>query len=227
MPQVVDIVPQPVFGGPVYFYRNIAYNIPKGSSFKFSARPAGLFVFHNTLISEQARRQPYSNAHWRNNLFLGSDKPDREIMAWPNATEAYSSDYNGYRPNKGVKNAYKWLAPPKGGTIHHPKPEDWQMFEKLSAMSAATGQETHGIEVDYDIFEHLSPPNPDNIYAVYHAMDLNFNLKPGSKPVDAGVVIPTLNEDFVGKAPDLGAIEVGAPPMHYGPRWLTWQPFYR
>ena len=41
-------------------------------------------------------------------------------------------------------------------------------------------------------------------------MDLNFNLKPNSKPVDAGVVIPTLNEDFIGKVPDLGAIEVGA-----------------
>lgn len=27
--------------------------------------------------------------------------------------------------------------------------------------------------------------------------------------------------------PDLGALGVGAPPPRYGPRWLTWQPFYR
>jgi len=218
---------QPVFGGPIYFYRNIAYNIPKGSTFKFSAKPAGLFVFNNTLITDQARTEPYSNSHWRNNLFLGGDLTEREIMAWPNATEAYSSDYNGYRPSKGVKDAYKWLAPPKGGTMYTPKPEDWQKFKTLADMSAATGQEKHGMEIDYDIFENLSPPDPTKIYAVHHAMDLNFNLKPTSKPVDAGVVIPTLNEDFVGKAPDLGAVEVGAPPVHYGPRWLTWIPFYR
>ncbi|NND07644.1 MAG: hypothetical protein HKN87_14810 [Saprospiraceae bacterium] len=219
---------QPVFGGPIYFYRNIAYNVPSGISFKFSAKPAGLFVFNNTLICEQARTEPYSNAHWRNNLFLGRDMPGREIMIWPNATEAYSSDYNGFRPNKGVKTQYKWFAPAKGSTMYErPKPEEWQTFETLTDMSDATGHETHGMEVDYDIFEHLAAPNPNNEYAVHHAMDLNFNLKPDSKPVDAGVVIPTLNENFKGEAPDLGAIEVGAPPMHYGPRWLPWQPFYR
>ena len=92
---------------------------------------------------------------------------------------------------------------------------------------AATGQETHSFEVNFDIFEKLSPPDPANRYAVYHAMDLNFALKPDGKAVDAGVVIPTVNEDFEGRAPDLGALEVGKPPLHYGPRWLTWQPFYR
>jgi hypothetical protein len=91
----------------------------------------------------------------------------------------------------------------------------------------ATGQEAHGIEVDYDDFEQLNPPNPGLRHAVYHAMDLNFQLKPDGKPVDAGVAIPTVNDGYVGKAPDLGALEVGKPPTQYGPRWLTWQPFYR
>ena len=58
-------------------------------------------------------------------------------------------------------------------------------------------------------------------------MDLNFKLKPGSKAVDAGVRIPTVNDDFSGAAPDLGALEVGKPEPKYGPTWLTWKPFYR
>jgi hypothetical protein len=58
-------------------------------------------------------------------------------------------------------------------------------------------------------------------------MDLNFALKPTSAAVDAGVIIPTVNDDFVGKAPDLGALENGRPTPHYGPRWLKWKPFYR
>ena len=68
---------QPVFGGPVYFIRNLAYHVPSGVAFKFSAKPAGLFVFHNTLLSEQVARDPSSNVHFRNNLFLGRDTPER------------------------------------------------------------------------------------------------------------------------------------------------------
>jgi hypothetical protein len=67
----------------------------------------------------------------------------------------------------------------------------------------------------------LVPPDPANRHAVYHAVDLNFRLKPASKAVDTGVVIPTVNNDFTGRAPDLGALEVGKPEPKYGPRWLT------
>jgi hypothetical protein len=218
---------QPVFGGPVYFYRNLLYHVPSGVAFKFSAKPAGLFVFHNTIIGEHVVRDPYSNVHYRNNLFLGRDTPERGIATWANATDAYSSDYNGFRPNRGVKDQYSWLAPAKGKTAYEPKPEEWKTFPTLAAFRAATGQEAHGIEVDFDIFESLQPPDPEKRHAVYHAMDLNFQLKPGSKAVDAGVPIPTVNEGFVGKAPDLGALEAGAPPPQYGARWLTGRPFYR
>ncbi|MCX6632501.1 MAG: hypothetical protein NTW28_33270 [Candidatus Solibacter sp.] len=218
---------QPVFGGPVYFYRNILYHVPSGVAFKFSAKPAGLFVYHNTLIGEQTVRDPYSNVHFRNNLFLGRDTPDRGIMAWANATDAFSSDYNGFRPNKGVTRQYVWLAPSAGQQIYEPKPADWKTFATLAEFRAATGQEAHGLEVDFDIFENLVPADPAKRHAVYHAMDLDFRLRAGSKAVDAGVPIPTINEGFSGSAPDLGALELGAPPPKYGPAWLTWQPFYR
>ena len=218
---------QPVFGGPIYFYRNLLYNVPSGVSFKFSAKPAGIFVFHNTIIGEHVIRDPYSNVHYRNNLFLGRDTPDRGIMAWANATDAYSSDYNGFRPNKGVAAQYFWLGPKSGERNYEPKPGDWKSFATLADMRAATGQETHGMEVDFDIFEKMVPPDPTKRHAVYHAMELNFRLKSGGKAVDAGVLIPTVNDDFSGKAPDLGALEVGKPEPKYGPRWLTWQPFYR
>jgi hypothetical protein len=57
-------------------------------------------------------------------------------------------------------------------------------------LATATGQETRGIEVDYDVFENLRPPNPpptaDNYGKPYEVADLNFKLKAGSKAVDAG-----------------------------------------
>ena len=218
---------QPVFGGPVYFFRNVLYNVPSGVAFKFSAKPAGLFVYHNTIIGEQTTRDPSSNVHWRNNLFLGRDTPDRGVMTWANATDTYSTDYNGYRPNKGVSAQYALLGPAKGQQLYEPKPADWKTFGALADLQAATGQEKHGIEVDFDIFEKMQPANPATRHAVYHAMDLNFRLKPGSKAVDAGTPIPTINDGFAGRAPDLGALEVGKPEPKYGPRWLNWQPFYR
>ena len=218
---------QPVFGGPAYFIRNLLYHVPSGVAFKFLGKPSGMFVYHNMIIGEQVGREPYTNTHFHNNLFLGRDTAGRGIFSWAYGTDAFSSDYNGFRPNQGVKDQYQWLAPAKGATLYEPKATDWKNFGTLADFRAATGQETHGLEVDFDIFEKLAPPSPAARYAVYHAMDLNFRLKPGSKAVDAGVVIPTVNDHFTGRAPDLGAIEIGAPEPKYGPTWLTWQPFYR
>jgi hypothetical protein len=218
---------QPVFGGPVYFMRNILYHVPAGGPFKLSSKPAGIIAYHNTMIGEQASREPYSNAHFRNNLFLGKDIPGRGIMTWANASKNYSSDYNGYRPNRGVSAQYNFLAPAGVDPLYEPKDTDWRSFATLAEVHKATGQEAHGIEVDYDIFESLKPPDPARRYDVHHAMDLNFRLNPKGKAVDAGVLLPTVNDTFAGKAPDLGALEAGQPEPHYGPRWITWKPFYR
>ena len=218
---------QPIFGGPAYYYRNLLYHVPSGVGFKISGKPAGLFIWHNTIVGEQTAGDPASNVHWRNNLFLGRNTPDRGVMRWANATGAHSSDYNGYRPNPGVDEQYLWLAPKAGETAYEPDRGDWKSYPTLAAFSKATGQEAHGREIDFDIFVKMTPPDPSKRHTVYHAMDLDFRLKPGSAAVDAGVVIPTLNEDFEGGAPDLGALEVGRPAPHYGPRWMDYEPFYR
>ena len=153
---------QPTFGGPIYFYRNILYHVPSGVSFKFSGKPAGLYVFHNTIIGEQTMRDPYSNAHFRNNLFLGRDTPERGIMTWANATDTYSTDYNGYRPNKGVAAQYTWLGPAKGQHLYEPKKEDWKAYPTLSAFRDATGQEQHGISWTSTCFRTFGRPIPQS-----------------------------------------------------------------
>lgn len=203
---------QPIFGGPVYFIRNISFNAR--NAFKINANPSGLFMWHNTLIGEQTGGAA-SNMHYRNNLFIGRNAA-QGVMRWSNVTNAYSSDYNGYRPNPGVREQYQWQAPGRSAN-----------FSTLAALSTATGQERHGVELDTDAFENLTLPDPAKPHEVYHAMDLAFRLKPGGKAVDAADRIPTVNDEFAGAAPDLGALEVGQPEPHYGPRWLNAQPFYR
>ena len=218
---------QPVFGGPAYFIRNLLYHVPSGVAFKFSAKAAGLFAYHNTIIGEQVAGDTTSNMHYRNNLFLGRDTPDRGVMRWSNATAAHSSDYNGFRPNRGVAAQYRWRAPREDATEGAQGAAQPQVFATLDEFRTATGQEEHGIEIDFDIFEVMAPPDPSKRHAVYHARDLNFRLRPGGKAVDAGVRIPTVNDQFTGDAPDLGALEVGQPQPRYGPRWLDGGPFYQ
>jgi len=218
---------QPIFGGPAYYIRNVVYNTPVALKF---ANPAGVVVLHNTFIAENRTAQRVSNADFRNNLFLGTDAPTGiAVLGGPTGYSVY--DYNGYRPNRGADPQYTWLGPKAGVRVDYDvEPKQAPRFATLAELAAATGQEKHGIEVDYDIFEDLRapvPPDSSKPGHPYEALSLNFRLKPGSKAVDAGVRLPNVNDGFNGRAPDLGAYEVGQPAPVYGPRWLKEQPFYR
>jgi len=218
---------QPIFGGPVYFIRNVVYHV-MGTGLKFHSKPAGLIVYHNTIIAELSLPDTRSNEHYRNNLFMGTDRPGLGVAMFGTATSYSTFDYDGYRPNPGAPRQYLWIAPQNGKLRDYEVDEkSGQAFPSLGAFTRATGQEAHGIEVDYDIFENLHPPDPTKPRALYHGTDLDFRLKPGSKAVDAGVRLPNVNDDFTGAAPDLGAYEIGKPVPVYGPRGAPAGAFYR
>jgi hypothetical protein len=210
---------QPVYGGPAYYIRNVLYHVPTGCGLKFNVKPAGMVLYHNTMITEALPGDFFSNVHFRNNLFLGIDAPGRAVIRFSNATAYSSYDYNGYRLNPKATGQFLW-ASPAAGTLR-----DYELTNKsakplgsLAELRSVTGQESHGMEVDYDIFENLKAPDTANPHAVYFSRDLNFKLKPGGKAVDAGVRLTGVNDGFAGKAPDLGAYEVGQPIPAYGPR---------
>ena len=220
---------QPVFGGPAYFIRNIVYNVPVGIALKFMARPAGLYILHNTFICENGNTQTFSNAHFRNNLFLGTGVPGRPVAVFPNATSYSTSDYNGYHPNPGEIN-YRWVSPPSGQLQNYSisLSDDGKTFSSLKSFAETSGLDKHSIELDYDIFENLKSPDPAKPGSVYHVTDLDFRLNPIGKAADAGVKLPDVNDGFTGKAPDLGALESGKPEPVYGPRGeVLNRPFYR
>jgi hypothetical protein len=90
-------------------------------------------------------------------------------------------------------------------------------FQTLAEYQAGTGQDRHSVLVDYDIFEKVTPPGNDP-RTLYNPVDFNFSLRPGSAAVDAGVAMPGINDGYTGRAPDLGAYEIGRALPHYGPR---------
>ena len=96
-----------------------------------------------------------------------------------------------------------------------------RQYATLTEYSQATGQDRNSVLVDYDIFmnvRRLDAQDISTLQKLYKAEDFDFRLKPGSAAVDRGTVLPNVTDGFSGRAPDLGALEVGAPAPHYGPR---------
>jgi len=208
---------QPVFGGPAYFIRNIVYHAPEGGSVKFTANSAGILVYHNTFTSEVLSMGQASNLHYRNNLILGQGTAP-EIFSMETATNYSSSDYNGFRPNPGADFTFIWKSPDFKNTADFTGERVDRRFHTLAEYSKSAGQDSHSILLDYDIFKKVSALTTENPGRLYNANDLDFRLKADSKAVDAGMILPNVNDGYTGRLPDLGAYEFGQDIPHYGPR---------
>lgn len=206
---------QPVFGGPVYLYQNVVYNSPTGS-LKYIVGSSGAYTYNNTIIGE-GRVGPISNSTFRNNLILaqGAFDPVFSLTTYTNYT---SSDYNGFRPNAGVNESFGWNSPEFATVRDYEKAPVTRSFKSLKDYSEATGQDKHSVLVDYNVFANVSKPDMTDPQRVYRVEGVDFQLRPGSAAIDAGVELPNITDGFGGRAPDLGALESGKPVPHYGPR---------
>ena len=202
---------QPMYCGPWYFIRNQV--IGTGHIFKFRIQDRFLLA-HNTFV----RWGPSSDRMWcilsalsRNNLFIsaGGDAPVWGCVSYKEDSPAYivppvyrptwatDVDYDGFDWGR-AKEAFSWD----------------RRYPDLAAFSAAVGIEKNGVRVrKEEIFEAWDLPEKPA-----PAERRVLSLREGSNAVDAGAVLPNVNEDFAGKAPDLGAHERGGPRARYGPR---------
>jgi hypothetical protein len=128
--------------------------------------------------------------------------------------------------NPGAKVAFQWNSPPwktladysslhRAGRLaparlRRPRPFEARSFASLAEYSQATQHDQHSLTLDYDIFV---------IVPRLHAKDAKNVQKPeGRTAVDRGAVLPNITDGLSGQAPDLGALELGQTPPHYGPR---------
>jgi hypothetical protein len=219
--------PQPIFGGPVYFIRNVVYNAWWGPV-KIHGEPSGIYYLNNTYVGEFKQLTPASNMHLRNNLILGQGTQAR-VFALDTFTNYSDSDYNGFRPNPESKDAFSWNSPPfdqvrnfypahkaagNPGAIQL----EQRTFPTLKAYSKATGQDRHSRLVDYDVFVNAPKPDFSDPTHVVAVDSVDLRLRKGSAAIDAGVELPNITDGYRGGAPDLGAYEYDTPMPHYGPR---------
>jgi len=194
---------QPVYGGPVYIFRNVMVNVAS-APFKMHNSPSGALMLHNTSVKAGMAMviwsdEPVRNCVFRNNLFVGTTaKYAFECMA---PMKECSFDYDGFAGGPWGK-FLKW---------------NGARYDTMDEASKSSGAYRHIVNVDpVTLFATgLLPPQDANVLI---DPPPSLQLAPASGAVDAGAPLPGINTGFTGKAPDLGAIELGSPPIHYGPR---------
>ena len=193
---------QPSYGGPIYFVRNELYSITS-LSLKLHNWCTGLEIYHNTMICARGAFRSYArwqNALLRNNLFLGASGYAIETGSPHPRT---SLDHNGYR-RADPERLFKWF-----------DGEKEERYNSLGAFTEATGFERHGVMLEFDIFARAVAP----VEGITYGPDFtDLTLKPDAGAVDAGAVLPNINDGYTGDAPDLGCFEREGERPHYGPR---------
>lgn len=204
----VGVSSQPGLGGPNYFIRNVMYNILH-TPLKLQRFSAGDVCLHNTVVKigdGVILFDPVAHTLFRNNIFIGGQGGGSVNNApvgsgWaadlrsPDATCNF--DYDGFGTH-GTAFSVK-IAGRNYGSV----PE-------LRAVTT----EKHAVRLDLSIFDEVPLPQPP----FPERKPLDLRLKPGSAAVDAGVVLPNVNDGYRGKAPDLGAYELSQELPIYGPR---------
>jgi hypothetical protein len=207
----VGLSSQPGLGGPTYFIRNVMYNLTY-VPYKLHNGSQGDVVLHNTVVKTGDAAVCFTSARWshalfRNNLAIGGSGGGKFgnyangtglAANFPAADATCDFDYNGYGT----------VGTPFRGNI------GGKRFDSLTALRVNTS-EKHGVQVNLDVFADKVPfPNP----ALPKWPTPDLRLRADSAAVDAGVVLPNVNDGYTGKAPDLGAYEVGQELPVYGPR---------
>ena len=195
---------QPVYGGPVYIFRNVMYNIA-GSPFKMHNNPSGALMLHNTSVKKGMPMICYGgprvrNCVFRNNLFIGT--PSNYAFESTATMVDCDFDYDGFGGGPWKK-FLKW-----NGT----------RYGSLKDVKQAGGAYSHGVLVKAaSVFaSRLAAPTDEK--RRFDGREIDLRLAEGCGAIDAGQVLVGINDAFTGAAPDLGAYERGKPIPHYGPR---------
>ena len=115
---------------------------------------------------------PAATVHFRNNLILGDGDVDA-VLIRRTSTNYSSSDYNGFRPNPGVEDAFEWNSPPFDVKADY-KNQTTRRFKSLREYSDSTRQEQHSVLVDYNVFVKANAPNKDDPQHLYNPADFDF-----------------------------------------------------
>ena len=203
---------QPIHGGPAYALRNVGHNIVqeqiKLKSMGGEQLPSGALIYHNSFTSPTRALNSQSpitqyNFELRNNLFVGPRVPHRgTTVDWTTVLVGALFEANGYWPDGGF-----WFGQLGGEN---------QYWTSWAQVQAAGRFETRGVLLEESAIFASGALGPSDARTQHDPT--SFVLHTASRAIDAGDLLPGINDGFSGAGPDLGAIEHGCEEPVYGPR---------
>lgn len=199
--------------GPLYIFRNVSnkcykdHTLQPGSSTRFlkSGSVVGskdnvyygdgrVYVFHNTVLQEPDAEGILQGC---NGGIDGSAGVLTNTVSRNNIFNIVNSNERSLNDNSS------YTSGPKANDL------DYDLFNG-TVRSPFTTSEAHGIK-GVPIFDSSN----GNMYDPFQTL-MRFALSPNSKGYDAGIRIKNFNDNFTGKAPDMGAHEAGTLSMQFG-----------
>ncbi|MBD3161382.1 MAG: hypothetical protein GF346_04180 [Candidatus Eisenbacteria bacterium] len=208
---LVGLSAQPVYGGPIYFIRNVVYNWQL-KPLKFHIWPTGILVYHNTFVGADTRGWgggEWRNVALRNNLIIGGSHSGPTGNPICIDTEGVRADLDSNGWYQADPEAFAYF----NGRFH-PTLEDFQ---------DETGMSLQAKLVDVGIFEDAEEPplgsylGREGFPPAYAPGSQDLRLRGGCNAADAGELLANINDDYTGGAAELGAYECGVAMPHYGP----------
>jgi len=203
------ITSQPSRGGPVYIFRNVIYNATY-SPFKLHNHTTGVYLFHNTCFKKtngfniHPADETVTNVISRNNLFMCASGMGLDVGTSNVKLQDFDNDGFG-----GFNKFARWNGSKVFSSIKDALASK-EIYFKTGAIEVASAN---------CFMTNLQAPKDEN--KIYSSQEIDCRLAPNSGAIDKGQVLPNFNDNFTGKAPDLGAIELGSPLPAYGPRPKT------
>lgn len=193
---------QPMDGAPWYILRN---QVAGNRALKLVDNPTlgRMLIAHNTFVGRGAYLVTFAHelayVQSANNLWIHATPGDIwEAYGGDNTHWRTDLDYDGFYWHPDTDFPFYW------GGVNYPS---------FSAFQDATGLEPHAVVVDIDrCFEELELPL-EGVIPAQHML-----LAAGAGAIDAGRLLPNVNDAYNGSLPDLGAFEFGAEVEQYGPR---------
>ena len=194
---LVAVSAAPAVGGPTYVLRNQMLdllNLAPDSQWSVRAlkfnvsdeRPSGeVFVYHNTAVTFEAEQAVFTvtdHSRWAAVHLLNN--------IWVGTRDAFA--YNNSR-NPPLTHDYDLLHGAEGRLVSFQN----ERYSSPQAYFDATGHCEHCL---------AGPPG-----WIDGAPGGDFSLGGNSPALDRGVLIPGINDDYLGAGPDMGALELGAP----------------
>jgi len=199
------ITTQPTFGGPIYIFRNVMYNL-QVETFKMHNGSTGCLMLHNTSVKKGMPLVLWSgatveNCVYRNNIFVGTSANYGYESTAP--MKRCDFDYDGYGGEwkqfiKWNRKRYDTMAELKNGPVYR-----------------------NAVRLDPATVFKAGDMRPKDVKKHHPIKENDLRLSEESKAVDAGARLFNINDGFKGEAPDLGAYEFGSELPHYGPRKKT------